>query len=233
MITSQLDKNIIVNRILEIRKKIEYAALKSGRKLDEINLMAVTKNVSADLVNVAINSGVKLLGENRAQELNSKYYDYNLDNVDIHFIGHLQKNKIKTIINKVSMIESVDSEDLAREIGKHAIKNDKIMPILLEVNIGMQQTKTGFYPDKVLDHIKIISNIPGVKIRGLMVIPPKENVMYYFEKIRDIYIDISHKKIDNVNMDFLSMGMSGDFEKAISCGSNIVRIGNLMFGSRY
>ena len=233
MITSQLDRDVILNRVLEIKKKIEYAAAKSGRKLDEINLMAVTKNVSADLVNVAINSGINLLGENRAQELNSKYYDYERDNVDIHFIGHLQRNKVRTIINKVSMIESVDSEHLAREIGKHAIKNNKIMPVLLEVNIGMQQTKTGFYPDKILEQVKIISTIPGIKIKGLMVIPPKENVVYYFEKIREIYIDISLEKIDNVGMDFLSMGMSDDFEQAIACGSNIVRIGSLIFGSRY
>lgn len=233
MITSQSDKEVILRRILEIKKKIEYAAAKSDRKLDEINLMAVTKNVSADLVNTAINSGIELLGENRAQELNAKYYDYSLDNVDIHFIGHLQRNKIRTIINKVSMIESVDSEHLAREIGKQAIKNNKIMPILLEVNIGKQQTKIGFCPDKIVEQVKIISTIPGVKVRGLMTIPPKENVMYYFEKIRDIYIDILREKIDNVSMDFLSMGMSGDFEEAISCGSNIVRIGNLIFGSRY
>ena len=233
MITSQSDKDVILHRILEIKKKMECAAAKSGRKLDEINLMAVTKNVSADLVNVAIDSGINLLGENRAQELNSKYYDYERDNVDIHFIGHLQRNKVKTIINKVTMIESVDSEHLAREIGKYAIKNNKIMPILLEVNIGMQPTKTGFCPDKILEQVKIISTIPGIKVRGLMTIPPKENVMYYFEKIKYIYIDISREKIDNVSMDFLSMGMSGDFEKAISCGSNIVRIGNLIFGSRY
>lgn len=233
MIISQLDKDVILHRVLEIKKKMEYAASKSGRKLDEINLMAVTKNVSADLVNVAINSGINLLGENRAQELNSKYYDYERDNVDIHFIGHLQRNKVRTIINKVSMIESVDSEHIAREIGKHAIKNNKIMPVLLEVNIGMQQTKTGFYPDKILEQVKIISTIPGIKIKGLMIIPPRENIRYYFEKIRDIYIDISLEKIDNVCMDFLSMGMSDDFEQAITCGSNIVRIGSLIFGSKY
>lgn len=232
MITNQLDRNIVKQRILEIRKKIAYAAEKSNRNSDQINLMAVTKNVSSDLVNVAIQTGVKLLGENRAQELNLKYNDYKRDNVDIHFIGHLQRNKVKTIINKVDMIESVDSEHIAREIGKQALKNNKIMPILLEVNIGMQQTKTGFDPDKVFESVKTIATIPGVKIRGLMTIPPKENVMYYFEKIRNIYIDISREKIDNVNMDFLSMGMSSDFEQAIECGSNIVRIGSLMFGSR-
>ncbi len=233
MITNQLDKDSVKHRVLEIRKKIAYAAVKSDRNMNEISLMAVTKNVSADLVNIAIKSGIRLLGENRAQELNSKYDYYERDNVDIHFIGHLQRNKVKTIINKVDMIESVDSEHLACEIGKQALKNNKTMPILLEINIGKQQTKTGFDPDKVLEAAKTIANIPGVKIRGLMTIPPKENVTYYFEKIKDIYIDISQEKIDNVNMDFLSMGMSSDFEKAISFGSNIVRIGSLMFGSRY
>ncbi len=233
MITNQLDNDFVKQRVLEIRKKISYAAAKSDRNVNEISLMAVTKNVSADLVNVAIKSGVRLLGENRAQELNSKYDYYEHDNVDIHFIGHLQRNKVKTIINKVDMIESVDSEHIAREIGKQALKNNKIMPILLEINIGKQQTKTGFDPDKVLEATKTIANIPGVKIRGLMTIPPKENVTYYFEKIKDIYIDISQEKIDNVNMDFLSMGMSSDFEKAISFGSNIVRIGSLMFGTRH
>lgn len=233
MITNQLDNDFVKQRVLEIRKKISYAAAKSDRNVNEISLMAVTKNVSADLVNVAISSGVKLLGENRAQELNLKYDCYQRDNVDIHFIGHLQRNKVKTIINKVDMIESVDSEHLACEIGKQALKNNKIMPILLEINIGKQQTKTGFDPDEVLEATKTIANIPGVKIRGLMTIPPKENVTYYFEKIKDIYIDISQEKTDNVNMDFLSMGMSSDFEKAISFGSNIVRIGSFMFGPRY
>lgn len=233
MITNQLDKDSVKHRVLEIRKKLAYAAAKSNRNVNEISLMAVTKNVSADLVNAAIKSGIRLLGENRAQELNSKYDYYERDNVDIHFIGHLQRNKVKTIINKVDMIESVDSEHLACEIGKQALKNNKTMPILLEINIGKQQTKTGFDPDKVLEAAKAIANMPGVKIRGLMTIPPKENVTYYFEKIKDIYIDISQEKIDNVSMDFLSMGMSSDFEKAISFGSNIVRIGSLMFGSRY
>lgn len=232
MITSQLDKNFVKQRVMEIRKRIAYAAARSGRNLDEINLMAVTKNVSVDLVNVAIEAGIKLLGENRAQEFNSKYCNYERDNVDIHFIGHLQRNKVKMVIDKVDMIESVDSEQLACEIGKQALRHDKVMPILLEVNIGMQETKTGFDPDKILESVKNIANIPGVKIKGLMTIPPKGAATYYFEKIKDIYIDISREKIHNVNMDFLSMGMSGDFEQAIAFGSNIVRIGSLMFGPR-
>lgn len=236
MTTNPLDNKRVIKikeSIKDIKNRIEQAAILAKRKVSDINLMAVTKTVPPEYVNIAINEGINLLGENKAQELNSKYNNYNLDDsIKIHFIGHLQRNKVKSIIDKVSMIESVDSESLAREIGKQAIKADKVMPILLEVNIGLQETKTGFNPKKVKDAAKTIAQVPGVQIKGLMTIPPKDNIKYYFEKMREIYIDISQKKIDNVDMSFLSMGMSGDFETAIAFGANIVRIGSLIFGKR-
>ena len=168
MTTSQLDNRRIMkvrDSIKDIKSRIEQAAILAKRKASEINLMAVTKTVPPEYVNIAINEGINLLGENKAQELNFKYNNYNLDDsVKIHFIGHLQRNKVKSIIDRVSMIESVDSESLAREIGKQAIKADKVMPILLEVNIGLQETKTGFNPKKVkssvfdlfLDNLKVV-----------------------------------------------------------------------------
>ena len=229
MTTSQSGENLIKARILDVRRRMKLAAQNVGRDVDEIKLMAVTKNVAPEYVNIAIGQGIKLLGENRAQELILKHNSYNLDGVDIHFIGHLQSNKVKKIIDKVSMIESVDSERLAAEISRCALKINRQMPILLEVNVGAEKTKSGFAPSEIFQAARAISKMPGVRIKGLMAIPPKENVFYYFKKIRGICIDISRKKMDNVSMDFLSMGMSADFEQAIACGANIVRIGGLIF----
>ena len=229
MITNQLDENRIKQRISDIRNRIKLAAKKAGRSANEIKLMAVTKNVLPEYVNIAIGEGVRLLGENRAQELVSKHDFYDLDGVDIHFIGHLQRNKVKKIIDKVSMIESVDSEHLAEEISRCCLKIGMKMPILLEVNVGNEKTKSGFAVDEIFEAARIVSKMPGVAVKGLMAIPPKENVFNHFKKIWDIYIDISLKNIDNISMDFLSMGMRADFEQAIACGANIVRIGGLIF----
>ena len=229
MITNQLNEKVIGRRISDIQSRIKIAAKKAGRSADKINLMAVTKNVSPEYVNIAIGQGIRLLGESRAQELVSKCDFYDLNGVNIHFIGHLQSNKVKKIIDKVSMIESVDSEHIAQEISRCCLQIGKKMPILLEINAGNEKTKSGFAPNEIFEAAKRISEMPGVEVKGLMAIPPKENVFHYFKKIWEIYIDISLKNIDNIHMDFLSMGMSADFEQAIACGANIVRIGRLIF----
>lgn len=216
--------------------EIDFAAQRSGRSPSEVRLMAVTKTNSAEKVNQAIDAGINLLGENRAQELLQKYDDYHKDNCDIHFIGHLQSNKIKSIIDKVSLIESVDKLSLAKEIDRCAKSAGFIMPILIEVNIGREATKSGVFPEFLQELLEQISQFSNIQVRGLMTIPPNvdDGVIKerYFEHMYRHFIDIKAKKMDNISMDILSMGMSHDFSLAIKHGSNIVRIGRALFGER-
>ena len=233
MTTKEFEKEKkIIENIKIIKEKIKNASKKANRNFEEIKLMAVTKTVSPKYVNVAIENGVNLLGENKAQELKEKYEHYLKKDVEIHFIGHLQTNKVKDVVKLVNCIESVDSLKLLETISKFSAKENKIMNVLLEINIGEEETKFGFKPSEILEKIDFISKIPNVKVKGLMSIPPRKNVKDYFEQMRAIYIDISNKKIDNVDMDFLSMGTSDDFIKAIEYGANIVRIGRFLFGER-
>ena len=222
----------IVENIKLIKEKIKNASKKANRNFEEIKLMAVTKTVSPKYVNIAIENGINLLGENKAQELKEKYESYLKKDVEIHFIGHLQTNKVKDVVKLVECIESVDSLKLLETISKFCAKENKIMDVLLEINIGEEETKFGFKTSEILEKINFISKIPNIKVRGLMSIPPKKNAVDYFKQMRAIYIDISNKKIDNIHMDFLSMGTSDDFEEAIEYGTNIVRIGRFLFGER-
>lgn len=228
----ELKRNNIRNNVRVIRDRIDKAAIGVGKRLEDINFMAVTKKVPAFYVNVAIEEGINLLGESLAQELNAKYCCYKKDGVSIHFIGHLQSRKVKSVINIVDVIESVDSVKLANVIGKEAEKVGKEVSIFLEVNVGDEISKFGFSKQEIYKAVVEISNIKNIKIKGLMAIPPIYNTNYYFEQMQSIYIDISNKKIDNVDMKFLSMGMSDDFEKAIFFGANIVRIGSSLFNCR-
>jgi len=224
----------VIDNIKIIRENISAAAQKSGRKESDIRLMAVTKTVSHELVNVAINNGVNLLGENRVQEYLDKRESY-LD-AEVQFIGHLQTNKVKYIIDKVSMIQSVDSVKLASEISRQAQKINKTMDILLEINIGNEQSKTGASPNFIFELVDEISRLPNICIKGIMSIPPicenKTESLKYFSKLNQIFVDIKQKNIDNVYMEYLSMGMSQDYEAAIEMGANIVRIGSALFGQR-
>lgn len=233
MITKEFEKEEkIKENIKIIKEKIKNASKKANRNFEEIKLMAVTKTVDPKFVNIAIKNGVNLLGENKVQELKKKYEIYIKKNVKIHFIGHLQTNKVKDVIKLVDVIESVDSLKLIEIISKFCAKENKIMDIFLEINIGEEESKFGFKAKEIFEKINFISKIPNVKIRGLMSIPPKKNAKYYFKQMRAIYIDILSKKIDNVDMKFLSMGTSDDFEEAIEFGANIVRIGRFLFGER-
>lgn len=226
----------VEKNIKEIRADIVEAATKAGRDPNEITLMAVTKTVDPAVVNQAIACGVEVLGENRVQEFLSKYDLYDKEHCEIHFIGHLQTNKVKYIVDKVAMIHSVDSYKLAEEIEKQAAKINKVMPILIEVNIGNEESKSGIDDTVVYDLCKQISKLSHVKIKGLMCIPPfsedEIELNGYFRKMYELFIDIREKKIDNVDMDFLSMGMSMDYKIAIQNGANIIRLGTRMFGSR-
>lgn len=235
MIIKKFDKEFkekeekIKQRIKIIKQKIKDAAIKNNKDFNDIIFMGVTKNVDFEFVNVAIKNGVNLIGENRVQELEKKYPNYYKENLKIHFIGHLQTNKVKKIISFVDCIESVDCLKLAETISKYAKKINKIIPIFLEINIGEEKSKFGFKPNEILEAVKKISVFKNVKIEGLMTIPPKDDVEKFFRLMQKIYIDISNKKIDNVNVKYLSMGMSNDFEKAIDFGANIVRIGSFLF----
>lgn len=217
-----------------ITQNIARAAERSGRKPQDITLLAATKTVDISVINHAIESGVRYIGENRVQEFLSKFDGYLP--VHKHFIGHLQTNKVKDIINRVELIHSVDSYRLAEEISRQAQKNEKHMDILLEINIGNEQSKSGFAYDEALTAAEKISKLGGVRIKGLMAIPPVcENSSQnrpYFAKMRKLFIDIGAKKIDNSSMDILSMGMSDDYEVAIEEGANTVRIGTALFGRR-
>ncbi len=232
--TERISKIDVIENIKVIRENIARSAQKSGRSENDISLMAVTKTVDPELVNVAIENGVTLLGENRVQEFLDKK-DFYLP-AEVQFIGHLQTNKVKYIIDKVSMIQSVDSVKLATEISKAAVKNNLCMDILVEVNIGEELSKSGITPARVIELVDQISRLPNIKIRGIMSIPPicekKEESLRYFSHLNQIFVDIGDKNIDNVYMEYLSMGMSQDYEYAIESGANIVRIGSALFGPR-
>lgn len=217
-----------------ITQNIACAAQKAGKKYEDITLLAATKTVSIEVINHAIESGITCIGENRVQEFLSKYNDYSP--VDCQFIGHLQTNKVKDIIDKVSLIHSVDSYRLAEEISRQAVKHNKKMDVLLEINIGDEPSKSGFAYDEAVDAVYKISKLDGIKIKGLMAIPPICNQPQqnrpYFAKMKKLFIDIADKKIDNSSMEILSMGMSDDYAVAIEEGATMVRIGTALFGRR-
>ena len=219
-----------------IRGEIDQAAKQSGRTPDEIQLMAVTKTVEPVFINHAISCGIDLIGENKVQELLSKQDFLNLDGVDVHLIGHLQTNKVKQILPHVSMIQSVDSLKLAKEIDKQCEKIGKTMDCLIEVNIAGEESKTGLPPEELEGLLAEMAQMPHVRVRGLMTIPPicaeNEKLCGYFQKMHAMFVDIGRKNIDNISMQILSMGMSSDYALAIECGANLVRIGSSIFGPR-
>ena len=218
-----------------IEEEIAKASVKSGRERKDIILLAATKTVSADVINHAITSGIDYIGENRVQEFLSKEKQLS-DKAHRHFIGHLQSNKAKDIVGRVEMIQSVDSLKLAKIIGDLSIKRNIETDILLEVNIGQEESKSGFSKDNIKEAVYEISKVKGINVKGIMSIPPicekKSQLINNFEELYKLFIDIKTKKIDNINMDYLSMGMSEDFYEAILCGSNIIRLGTALFGKR-
>ena len=218
-----------------IKENIRRAAESVGKREEDIILLAATKTVDAETVNRAIRCGVKYIGENRVQEFLQKeaFYDKSAHR---HFIGHLQTNKAKDIVGRVELIHSVDSLHLAKEISKAALKKGIVQDVLLEVNIGNEESKSGFKAEELTEAAAQAAAFEGLRIKGLMAIPPvcekpSDNIKY-FDAMYKLFIDNALKKIDNSTMEILSMGMSGDYECAVKCGANLVRIGTSLFGRR-
>lgn len=220
----------------KIEEDIAEAAMLSGRKRDDIIFLAATKTVEPVYINHAISCGLKYIGENRVQELLAKYDDYDLENASLHFIGHLQSNKIRQIVGKVQLIQSVDSLKLAKEVARQGELKKTSTDILIEVNIGGEENKSGVEPEKLEQLLCEISLLDNVAVKGLMTIPPicdnESEVCKYFSRMNKLFVDIKGKKIDNINMDILSMGMSADYKQAIMEGANMVRVGSALFGPR-
>ena len=226
---------MISENLKKVRAAIAESAKISGRKESDICLIAVTKTYGPDVINEAIDCGVTDIGENRVQEILEKYDS--VKKVRWHLIGHLQSNKVKYIIDKVCMIHSVDSVKLMDEIERQAKLNDiDKMDILIQVNISGEETKSGIHPDELDTLLEHCESLSHVKVRGLMTILPKDcdNVTQslIFNDINALTVDKKKKTYHNVSMEYLSMGMSGDFQPAIIGGSNMVRIGSLIFGDR-
>ena len=219
-----------------IRNEIAVAAAKSGRRPEDITLLAATKTVPVEVINHGIALGIDHIGENKVQELSEKYSSYDLEHCELQFIGHLQTNKVKNIIGRVTMIQSVDSVKLAAEISRLSVLHSIVTDILVEVNIGSEPNKSGVLPENLYALLPEIAAFPGVCIRGLMAIPPananESETLEYFSNMSKYFVDIKTKKIDNIYMDYLSMGMSADYSQAILAGANMVRVGSALFGPR-
>ena len=219
-----------------IKERIAEAAVKSGRKPQDITFLSATKTVEPEYINYAISLGLDHIGENRVQELLSKYDEYNLENCSLQFIGHLQSNKVRQIVGKVDLIQSVDSLKLAKEVSRVSQNKNLTTDILVEVNIGKEENKSGVMPEMLEELLYQIKDLPSINIKGLMTIPPicddNNKIRSFFSDMNKMFLDISSKKLDNVSMDILSMGMSGDYYEAILEGANMVRIGSALFGKR-
>ena len=226
----------IEENVRRIRQEIAQAALAAGRDPSHIQLCAATKMNDAQAVRRAIRAGVDCCGENRVQELVAKQAENAYAGVPVHFIGHLQTNKVRQVVGQVDLIQSVDSARLLQAINNEAQRRGIVQNVLLEVNIGGESSKSGFLADEILPFMENIAQYSNVCVMGLMAIPPisqnKGDNVKFFQKISDLCVDIRGKKYDNVKVDCLSMGMSGDFADAIACGSTMVRIGTAIFGAR-
>ncbi len=226
----------ITENVKLVKENIAAAAIRCGRDPKDIKLVAATKMNDADRVREAIAAGVDICGENRVQELQEKLAQGAYDGCPLHFIGHLQKNKVKNIVGKVDLIHSVDSVSLAQEINKRAAALGITQDILLEVNIGAEENKSGFAPGELAGALDEMAQFSSIRVLGLMAIPPiceiSENNRVYFSRMKQLFIDIGQKKYDNATMQLLSMGMSADYEVAVEEGANLVRVGTGIFGAR-
>ena len=223
----------IKNNLEIINEKIKKAALRANKNPEEIKLVAVTKTATTEQIKEAISAGVEIIGENKVQEAKEKYQILSAD-IEWHLVGHLQTNKVKYAIEIFDLIHSVDSIKLAKEIDRRSLQFGMITNVLVEVNVSGEETKYGIKPEEVEPFLKEISEFSRIRVRGLMTIAPiaedKEEVRPYFRKLRKLFEKIKIENMKNIRMDYLSMGMTEDFEAAIEEGANMVRIGRGIFG---
>ena len=226
----------IAENLIQVRENIARAAQKAGRDERDILLIGATKMNDAARVREAIAAGLTACGENRVQELLEKNAAGAYEGAQLHFIGHLQRNKVKQIVGVAQLIHSVDSVELMSAISREAEKKGVVQDILLEINVAGEASKSGAAPEKLPELLEKADDFPGLRVRGLMAIPPicrfPDENLPYFNLVQQLFIDNGGKKYDNVVMDFMSMGMSGDYQAAISCGANMIRIGTAIFGKR-
>ena len=226
---------MIAENIRSVEQRIQAACARAGRRRDEVTLICVTKTMPVTDLQEAYDEGQRNFGENRVQEITEKY-PLLPDDIRWHMIGHLQRNKVKYLMDRVVMIHSVDSASLARTISEEAVKAGRTMDILLEVNAAGEESKFGLSYEEVLPLVREIAPLPGLHICGLMTVAPytddPETNREFFKKLRDLSVDIDRQSIDNVSMHTLSMGMTGDFEVAIEEGATHIRVGTAIFGKR-
>ncbi|MCX7694697.1 MAG: YggS family pyridoxal phosphate-dependent enzyme [Caloramator sp.] len=223
----------IADNISHINERIKSVCDRCGRDIDEIILVGVSKTHPVEKIVEAKMAGLYVFGESKVQEFLKKYEE--VKGVRWHFIGHLQKNKVKYIIDKIELIHSVDDYELAVEINKRAEKINKTMDVLIQVNIGKEETKYGVYEDELFDFCKRLSELKNIRIKGIMCIPPNEDLdstRFYFKRMKFLFEEVKKLNYDNFDIEYLSMGMTGDYEVAIEEGANIIRIGTGIFGER-
>lgn len=232
-----LIQETITTRVQTVLTKIRSAEEKAGRLGGSVRLVAATKTVMVDHIAEGVRAGLSILGENRVQEARSKISTFSQASVQWHFIGHLQRRKVRSVIGVFDLIHSVDSLDLAHEIDRRAGEADRRQNVLLEVNIGDEPTKTGFRADDVMRSLSSMAELPHICIKGLMTIPPptadSDSARPYFRKLRELARQIMALQVSSVSMDQLSMGMSNDYEAAIEEGATLVRVGTALFGARH
>ena len=226
---------MIKEQYLQVQADVAHMCEQSGRSTEACTLVAVSKTKPVEMLSEAYEAGCRDFGENKVQELLDKYDKLPAD-IRWHMIGHLQTNKVKYIVDKVHLIHSVDSVRLAREISKEAVKKQVSVPILLEVNVAEEESKYGFSVGELLASVREIATLPGIQVKGLMTIAPfvenSEDNRVYFSQLKQLAVDISDKNIDNIDMNILSMGMTGDYLVAVSEGATYVRVGSGIFGNR-
>ena len=227
----------IIRNVQTVRENIVRAAEEAGRDPAGIRLVAATKMNDASAVRAAIAGGVDICGENRVQEMLEKQGQGAYEGVPLHFIGHLQRNKVRQVVGLCELIHSADSLPLLEEISRVAGNRGLVQDVLLEINIGAEESKSGFSPEELPEALERAALLPAIRVRGLMAIPPvcekPEENRPFFLALQKLFVDNSGKKYDNIRMDFLSMGMSADYAEAVRCGANLVRVGTGIFGPRH
>ena len=226
----------IAENIAQVRANIAAAAREAGRRPEEITLVGASKMNGAAACREAVAAGIDALGENRVQEMTAKLQEHAYDGAPLHFIGHLQRNKVRQVVGKAALIQSAGSLELLEEIEKTALRLETVQDVLLEVNIGEEAAKSGFVPAELLSGAEAALEKSHIRVLGLMTIPPaeaeREENLRYFDKVRALFIDMNEKLFHN-GLQHLSMGMSGDYQDAIRAGATMVRVGTAIFGSRH